>query len=132
MKSLHNKIICLTMALFILLSGMCLEIPKADSLFACINKSESTSYVSSPGGTLENHELSGSEYGMVQHIAFISSAPKKTALRVIVRNVVILFWAELFSLRASNLQKAVETVCAPETHYFTALLNYIHKQDGKK
>lgn len=132
MKRRYDKILCIITAWFILLSGMCLEVPQADSLFACIDNSSSTSYMSSPEGTLSQYELSSRETIGVRGTAFISSISRRPILRTTLRISLIMFWAEIFLLKTSNLQRAAETVCAPETHYFTALLNYIHRQDGKK
>lgn len=132
MKRRYDKILCIITAWFILLSGMCLEIPQADSLFACIDNNSSTSYISSPEGTLSQYKLSSRETTGVRDTAFISSISRRPVLRTALRFSLIMFWAERFLLRTSNLQRAVETVCAPKTHYFTALLYYIHRQDGKK
>ena len=131
MKRRYDKILCVITAMFILLSGMCLEIPQADSLFACLDDSSVTSYLSSPEGTLSQYELSSRETTGVRSTSFISNESKRPILRNTLRFFVILFLAEIFLRKASDLQRAVETVCSPETHYFTALLNYIHRQDGK-
>lgn len=132
MKSRNNKILCLITALFILVSGMCTEIPQADSLFACIDKNPSTSYFSSPEGTLFQYELSSRETIGIRCETFVETTVKRPSLRTIFRFSLILLLAEVSLLKTSNLQLAAETACAPETHYCTALLNYIHRQDGKK
>ncbi len=124
--------LCLITALFILVSGMCLEIPRADSLFVCLDNNAAASYLSSPEGILSQYELSSRETIGVRTTAFIESTAKRPNLRTILRFSMMLLWAEEILLKASNLQLAVETTCAPETYYFTALLNYIHRQDGKK
>ena len=132
MKSRYDKILCLITALFILVSGMCLEIPQADFLLACIDNSPSSSYFSSPESTLFQYELSSRETVGVRCETFVETTAKRPSLRTIFRFSLILFLAELVLLKTSNLQLAAETACAPETHYCTALLNYIHRQDGKK
>ena len=132
MKSRYNKILCLITALFILVSGMCMEIPQADSFFACIDNSPSTSYLSSPEGALSRYELSSRETIGVRSEAFVETTAKRPVLRTTFRGPLTLYLAELFLLKTSNIQLTVETSCAPKTHYFTELLNYIHKQDGKK
>lgn len=132
MKRRYDRMICIIIALFILVSGMCPEIPQADSHFACLDNSSGTSYISSPKGTLSQYELSSRETIGIRSTAFISDSSRKQDLRMTLRVSLILFLAEAFLLKLSNPQRAAETVCAPETHFFTALLNYIHQQDGKK
>ena len=132
MKRRYGKLICIFIALFILISGMCQEIPQADSLFACLDNSSSTSYISSPKGTLSQYELSSKETIGIRSTAFISDSSRKTDLRMTLRVSLVLFLAEDFLLKLSIPQRAAETVCVSETHFFTAILNYLHRQDGKK
>ena len=132
MKRRYGKLICIFIALFILISGMCQEIPQADSLFACLDNSSSTSYISSPKGTLSQYELSSKETIGIRSTAFISDSSRKTDLRMTLRVSLVLFLAEDFLLKISIPQRAAETVCVSETHFFTAILNYLHRQDGKK
>lgn len=132
MKRRYGKLICIFIALFILISGMCQEIPQADSLFACLDNSSSTSYINSPKGTLSQYELSSKETIGIRSTAFISDSSRKTDLRMTLRVSLVLFLAEDFLLKISIPQRAAETVCVSETHFFTAILNYLHRQDGKK
>ena len=132
MKRRYDKMICVIIALFVLLSGMCLEIPQADSLFARMEKSYDSTYICASKGTLSQYELSSRETTGIRSTAFISDSSRKQDLRMTLRVSLILFLAEVFLLKLSNPQRAAETVCASETHFFTALLNYIHRQDGKK
>lgn len=132
MKMRYNKMLCVIIAMFILVSGMCLEIPQADSFFACMDDSPTTSCISESKGIHSQYQLSSRETIGVRSTAFISSTSKRPVLRTVLRVSVIMFLAEIFLLKASNLQRVAETAQAPETHYVTALLNYIHRQDGKK
>ncbi len=132
MRSKYDKVICYFIVTFIMFSGICLEQPTADSLFACVDNISSTSYISSPEGELSRCELSTTEMLGIRDTVFVASRTKRSSIRVLLRLSLLLFLAEVILARVSSIQAAVETTGAPETHYFTALLNYIHRQDGKK
>lgn len=113
MKRRYDRMICIIIALFILVSGMCPEIPQADSHFVCLDNSSGTSYIISPNGTLSQYELSSRETIGIRSTAFISDSSRKQDLRMTLRVSLILFLVEAFLLKISNPQRAAETVCAP-------------------
>lgn len=132
MKRRYNRLLCVIITLFILASGMCLEIPRADSFFGCINNGFTTSYITSSKGMLSRYEISSRETIGIRDTAFISSISRKTDLRTTLRGAWVLSLVEVCLLKLSNLQMVTEIACASETHFFTTLLNYLHNQDGKK
>lgn len=132
MKRQYNKLVCVIIALFILISGMCLEVPQADSFFACVDNNSITSCISSSRGSFSQYEISSRETTGVHSETFVSNISRRPILRAIVRVSSILSLAEIFLLKTSDIQSVFDAVCVFETHYFTALLNYIHRQDGKK
>lgn len=132
MKIRYNKILCVIIALFIMVSGMCPEIPQAGSFFTCLDNSSTTSFTEGDANPLSQYQLSGRENLGFRNAAFISGTVKRPVPRMVLRISLLLYLAESLLVRLSNLQRTVETAQAPETHYATALLNYIHRQDGKK
>lgn len=132
MKREYSRLIYCIIALFILLSGICLEQPSADSLFACADNTSSTSYIDSTGRAIRDYELSTTEMLGARTTSFVSAGVRRPVIRLLYRLSFILFLADILLLKMSNPRDEVETRRAPETHYFTALLHYILKQDGKK
>ncbi len=132
MKRGYERIIFCIIAVFILLSGICLEQPSADSLFACADPVSSTSYIDTIRMPMRDYELSATEVFGVRNISFVSTGPRRPVARLLYRLSFMLFLAGVILLKMSNPRAEVETRCAPETYYFTALLHYILGQDGKK
>lgn len=132
MKGKYNHVLCFIAAMVILFSGMCVEPADADSFLACADDLSSTSFLSSQKGLVSRYELSTREMSGTHEAAFITSSIKRPAVRNIIRQSLILLLAEALPAKLSNLRIAVETIYASETHYVAALLNYIHRQDGKK
>ena len=132
MNTRYNKILCVIIAMFIFVSGMCLEIPRADSSFVYNNSYFAASSAGSSVKPISQYEISGRENLGFRNAAIISSTPKRPVLRTVLRIPFLFYLVESVLLRTSDLQRAVETIQSPETHYATALLYYIHQQDGKK
>lgn len=132
MKCRHKGLICCIIAIFILFSGMCVEQPQAGSLFACRENIASTSYVSSPKGTLSRYGLCIPELMGTQGTSFIAGNVELPVMRTFYRISLLLSLVAIFLLGLSKLQAAVEMVRSLKTHYCATILNYIHSQDGKK
>lgn len=132
MKIQYKRMICAIIAMFILVSGMCLEIPQADSLLVRAEHSMTSAYICSNKGNLSQYELSSRETLGVRSMVYISEISRRPVLRTILKFSTFLFSVEYILQKISNLQKSIETVTAPETRYATELLSYIHQQDGKK
>ena len=132
MKIRYKKLLCAILAMFIFVSGMCLEIPQAGSLFVCAERGVTSSYICSPKGNLSQYELSSRETLGARSMVYISEMSRKPILRTFLRPSLFLFSVEFILQKISNLQKCIETVNAPETRYATELLYYIHQQDGEK
>lgn len=132
MSCRNNRLIWCFIAIFILISGMCVEQPQAGSLLCYMeNHSDATSIVSSKG-TLACYELSSMELLGNKNTSFIAGIEKRPIMRTFYRATLLLCLIGILLFRLSNLEAATETVYAPKTHYFDVLLNYIHSQDGKK
>lgn len=132
MKREYSRLIYCIIALFILLSGICLEQPSADSLFACADNTSATSYIDSTGRAIRDYELSATEMLGARTTSFVVAGVRRPVIRLFYRLSFMLFLADILLLKISNPQVEVETRFAPETYYFTALLYYILRQDGKK
>lgn len=132
MKCRNDRLIWCIIAIFILFSGMCVELPQAGSLLGCIENHTDVSCIVSPKGALSYYELSSMELLESQNTSFIVDIEKRPVIRTFYRVCLTLCLAGILLFRLSDLEMATETVCAPKTHYFDVLLNYIHSQDGKK
>ncbi len=132
MKEKYRGWICCLIAIIILFSGMCMEQPNADSLFACVERHAYDSVISSSEDALSFYELSTTEFQGVRTSSFLSAYVKTSTSRTFLRLALLLYMAGLFWFRLSNLQAAVEQGETSETFYFAVLLNYIQSKDGKK
>lgn len=134
MERKYNRLYCIIIAMFILISGICLDHPKADSFLVYADHVFTASLDSSSGRELSRYELTSAETLGVRDAAFVAGSMRRLSVRGMHRNrIAILIWATgVFCLKLSNLCTAVETVGAPETQYTAALLKYIREQDGKK
>lgn len=134
MERKYNRLYCIVIAMFILISGICLEQPKADSFFAYADHISVASLDRSSGRELSRYELTSAETLGVRDTAFVAGSMRRPSVRGMHRNriAILILAAGVFCLKLSNLRTAVETAGAPETQYTTALLKYIREQDGKK
>lgn len=131
MKHKYKGLICCLFAIFILFFGMCMEQPDADSLFACVEKHETTSFIGNPEGTVSFYEMSAAKFLGVSNTAFIAASMKNGITRTFLRLSLLLYCAEYFLFKLSNLQAAVN-INTSETFYSAVILNYIQSKDGKK
>ena len=132
MKEKYKGWVCCLIAIIILFSGMCMEQPNADSLFASVEHHIYSSVLSSSDDSLSFYERSTTELLGVRTSSFLSSYVKTTTSRTLLRSILLLYTAGIFLFRLSNLQAAVECGETSETLYFAVLLNYIQSKDGKK
>ena len=132
MKEKYRGWICCLIAIIILFSGMCMEQPNADSLFACVEHHVYDTVISSSDDALSFYELSTTEFQGVRTSSFLSAYVKTSTSRSFLRLVLLLYMAGFFLFRLSNLQAAIEQRDTSETFYFAVLLNYIQSKDGKK
>ena len=132
MKEKYRGWICCMIAMLILFSGMCMEQPNADSLFASVERQAYSSVLSSPDDSLSFYEWSTTELLGVRTSSFLSSYVKTNDSRTFLRLALLLHMAGFFLFRLSNLQAAVEQGETSKTFYFAVLLNYIQSKDGKK
>ena len=132
MKEKYRGWICCLIAIIILFSGMCMEQPNADSLFACVERHAYDTVISSSADALSFYELSTTEFQGVRTSSFLSAYVKTSTSRTFLRLALLLYMAGFFLFRLSNLQAAIEQGDTSETFYFAVLLNYIQSKDGKK
>lgn len=132
MRRQYSGIICLIIALLIALSGMCVEIPQADSFFACFDENPVNSCLIAPEGELSQYKLSSRETIGIQDIAFVARMFKRQTERNIFCQQAPILVSTTDCMRTSDLQRTIETVHAPATYYSVMLLHYIQMQDGQK
>lgn len=132
MKEKYRGWICCLIAIIILFSGMCMEQPNADSLFAYVEHHVYDTVISSSDDALSFYELSTTEFQGVRTSSFLSAYVKTSTSRTFLRLSLLLYIAGLFLFRLSNLQAAVERGGTSETFHFAVILNYIQSKDGKK
>ena len=132
MKCRNDRLICCIIAIFILFSGMCVELPQAGSFLGYMENRAETSDIVSLKGSLSCYELSSMELLGNRNTSAIVDIEKRPLIRAFYRVSLLLCLTGLFLFRMSDLEAATEMVCAPKTHYVDVLLKYIHSQDGKK
>lgn len=134
MKTKYNYLICYILAVFMLLSGMCLENTQADFSFALTKTAQPTSTIGSLSKEILCNESCTIEMLGIRSTSYALNAARRTNYRtdIRVRASVILFCVDKFTQNFSNFHVAVNALQFPELYGKTAVLNYIHNQDGKK
>ncbi len=134
MKTKYNAIICYILAVVMLLSGMCLENVEADSSFALTQTAQTASMIRSLDYEVLCNESCTIKMLGIRDTVYALNASRRTNYRtdIRVRASVILFCVDKYTQNFSSFHAAVNAIQFPELYSKTAVLNYIHNQDGKK
>ena len=134
MKTKYNYIICYILAVFMLLSGMCLESVEADSSFALQTAVQTTASIGS-----SNHEILCNESCTIEMLgirgtSYAVSVAKRSNHRTDIRfrASILLLCVEKCAQNFSNFHIAANAIQFPELYAKAVVLNFIHNQDGKK
>ncbi len=134
MKTKYNRIICYILAVFMLLTGMCLENAEADSLFVYHETAKTTSMISSYEKEFLCNQSCTTEMLGIRSNSYSLSAAQRSNYRTDIRYraAVIVFCVEKFAQNLSNFRIAANAIQFPELYGKAVVLHYIHSQDGKK
>ena len=134
MKTKYNQIISYILAVFMLLSGMCLENAEADSLFVSYETAQMASTIGSLEKEILCNESCTIEMLGIRSTSYALNAVRRSNYRMDVRYraAIALFCVEKFAQNLSNFHIAVNAIQFPELYGKAVVLHYIHSQDGKK
>ena len=130
MKSIKKSFVWIVLSFIILLTGMCSEIERTDSFFA-------TSKYMSEADTIENAKNDTLYIGnctrqLLTGLRNTFQKSRRGQGRISLRNYAEFLWIKEILQMLSYVCIAALFVCQPTEHSKTAILNYIHKQDGEK
>lgn len=128
----NKQWICNLIALIILISGMCIDEVKADSVFLCpeIVAEES---IGLTGEVLSEVDVEPTEILCTRNsITSSQIAAQITNSRRVIKLSMVFLCIAVFSLLLSNFYAAERAAEFPRLSTRTAVLNYIHNTDGKK
>lgn len=134
MKTKYNQLICFILALFMLLTGMCLENVEADSYLAFYETAQTSAVIGSWDKEILCNESCTIEMLGIRSASYSFSAARRSNYRMDIRYraVIISFCVEKFTQNLSNFYMAANAVQFPELYGKAVVLHYIHNQDGKK
>ena len=133
MRYRNQKIICLFLAVFILISGIGVRMVKADSIFVSSAVKENDSCISSIATFLVENELCATELIAVKSTSHVRQMAGKipyghkdvkASFHALCSDMVSGFFSIFFT--------AVHAVQFQELYSRQTVLNYIHNKDGKK
>lgn len=129
----EKRWICKFIVLSILISGMCFENVKADSIFVYTTDSSSDSYLCSSEDTILAQEVCTTEMLGVRTASSMQQLANrvtnnKRELRFLLVFMCVVAVLQLFS----NFYTTVDILQFSKRQSKTVVLNYIHNMDGKK
>lgn len=133
MRNKRKGIVCVIIAFFMLFSGMCLENVQTDSSFACAAARNITSYMTSQDMEIVKSEAYTTESINVRNTSYVQQRGNRSSQsRRVMKGSMEFLHINQESQIVSNFYTAADMVQLPELYSKTAVLNYIHNQDGKK
>lgn len=126
----RNNFICFLLAITMLISGMCFNSAKADSLFSCKNSVNSTSTIHSFDNLWSHPEVRTEEISGVRILT--SSIKSENRSGAHTRLDCHLNSVEILSQNFFCYSTAVADDFYSEIRSNTVIINYIHQKDGKK
>lgn len=128
----NKQWICNFIALVILLTGMCLDEVKADSIFLCPQTAVITG-LETADTVLTDVDVKPTELLCTRNsITSSQIAAQITNIRRTIKLSMTFLCVAVFSLLLSNFYRAERIVEFPRLSTRTAVLRFIHNTDGKK
>lgn len=132
MKASYKKLICCIFTVFILASGLSLDNVYADALNDCKIINQTISYIQSfEQGSIEDEEFKIETLETCDS-EYVVNIIRRSTTRIEDRNINLVWVSGILSQDISKCHIVSETVNIKKLYKNTPILNYIHKQDGKK
>ena len=129
----YNKIICYMIALFMIVSGICVDVDYVDSLFAYASSGCVTeSVLSSIQDDYLSAETEAQEIRAIQESSNVYATIRSGSRRTDTKISIDLMIASLCLQNLFYFQKTAEAYEFQETLHQAVILSYIHEQDGMK
>ena len=127
-----NNFICFFLALAMILSGMCFDYAKADSLLAYEYSNEITSTLDASDSLSENPDIRTEEISGSRLVSNSIKSERRGEEKASYRTDVCLSSVNIFAQDSTMLFTTVASELHNNIHSNTVIINYIHQQDGKK
>ena len=128
----NKQWICNLIALIILLTGMCVDEVKADSVFACPQTALLTS-LETVDVVLTDVDVEPTELLCTRNsITSSQIAAQITNIRRTIKLSMLFLCVAVFALQLSNFYAVEHVASFPRLSVRTAVLKFIHNTDGKK
>ena len=129
MKEVGSRAVCFMIALILLLSGMCSQSLRADSSFVNVsNTSEADSICKGIDFSYEKNCTNQMVTGMRDCVAVV----RKVYSRLNIKSILNFLWVKGISSNLRFYYITAMFICSRIMYSETAILKFIHGQDGKK
>lgn len=134
MRQIINNHICCMIIITMFITGMCMDSKQAYAFFAdsTLENQPCTYFIQSHDDTIIAHSACTQRMLGISEFSFINHNVSHAHIRAKVRTSLISVVANLCMIRFVILNRAKENTFISKVCMKARVLNYIHKQDGKK
>ena len=132
MNRTYQKVISAILAIFLLVSGMCLENTKADSYNLSSVSKQEASLSNSLSVEYDYVQSCAEEILGRQNISNIIGSVRNSNLKKDSKYSLVFLVVNEFVHSLIHFNMTEHTIASPEKHCENVILSYIHNQDGKK
>lgn len=130
MKSKRSSLVWILLSFIILLTGMCLEIERTDSfLVTCQTMTETDSIAEVKNDSLYFGNCTSK---LITGLRNVFQKSRRGQGKISLKNYAEFLWMKEILQMLSYVCIAALAVCQPTEHSKTAILEFIHNQDGEK
>lgn len=129
----YSSFICCILSFIMTFTGMCMDTKQASSFFERSTLENQTNLLIMSGDNTVTSEVICTQRMLgISEVTFISRAVEHQIIRTKVSNSFLLIIVHKFSQRNLYLHMVIERICVSKACLKAIIVNYIHKQDGKK
>ena len=130
MKYIHSNLVWILLAVIVMTTGMCSEIERADSFLLSQSQSMETEMIDNVKNTTSY--IANCTNKLITGLKDTFQRSRRGQGRIGFRNYAEFLWMKKILHLFLSFLVAVSVVCPNIQSGSTAILNYIHNQDGEK
>lgn len=133
MRQIQTRIICSILAIILTFTGMCMDAKQADSFleYSTLENQNKVALLSYDD-TITYEAVCTQRMLGISELSFINYTSEHNNIRAKIRTSLITLIVSIGILRSTSLHMAEQIMCFSKPCLKAIILNYIHKQDGKK
>ena len=132
-QRIYSSFICCILSFIMTFTGMCMDTKQASSFFQSSTLGTQTNLLIKPDDETITSEVKCTQKMLgISESTFISSSVEHQIIWTKIRNSLLLVIVYKFCQRNLYLHMVIERICVSKACLKAIIVNYIHKQDGKK